>query len=236
MKEGEFVEIEYTGRIKESGEVFDTTSEEIAKQAGIYSRHMMYGPIVVVVGAGHVIDGLDEALKEMKEGEEKTITLPPEKAFGKREQKLVRIFPTSYFKKQGITPRAGQIMYFGNVEGRIVSVSSGRVIVDFNHPLAGKTVEYEVKILRKVKDVEEQVKSIFKYHTFMPDEGFSVKIDGKKAIISIKMVVADHLKKKVEEEIKEYVDGVDTVEFVEEKDEKHSESEKPKEEKASPKA
>ncbi len=214
MEKGDFVEIEYTGRVKSSGEVFDTTDEEVAKKAGIYSEHTSYGPITVVVGAGHVINGLDEALLTMKEGDKKVIELPPEKAFGKRNQKLVRVFSLTMFRKKGITPRVGEVIYFNNVEGRVVGVSSGRVVVDFNHPLAGKSVEYQLKIIRKVTDPAEKVKAIFKYHTLMPDDGFDVKIEDKKATITVKMIIAEQIADRIKEEITKYVKEVESVEII----------------------
>ena len=87
------IRLHYTGRIKETGEIFDTTYEDVAKEAGIYSEKGIYGPVPIAVGAGHVIKGLDEALEGLEVGKKYTIEVPPEKAFGRREEKSRRLCP-----------------------------------------------------------------------------------------------------------------------------------------------
>lgn len=159
------IRLHYTGRIKETGEVFDTTYEDVAKEAGIYSEKGIYGPVPIAVGAGHVIKGLDEALEGLEIGKKYTIELPPEKAFGKRDPKLIKTFTIGQFRRQGIYPFPGLDVEIETesgkkLKGRVMSVSSGRVRVDFNHPYAGKTVVYEVEILEKIDDPIEKVKAL----------------------------------------------------------------------------
>ncbi|KUJ98653.1 MAG: Peptidyl-prolyl cis-trans isomerase [Thermococcales archaeon 44_46] len=159
------IRLHYTGKIKETGEIFDTTYEDVAKEAGIYSEKGIYGPVPIAVGAGHVIKGLDEALEGLEVGKKHTIELPPEKAFGKRDPKLIKTFTIGQFRRQGIYPFPGLDVEIETesgkkLKGRVMSVSSGRVRVDFNHPYAGKTVVYEVEILEKIDDPIEKVKAL----------------------------------------------------------------------------
>lgn len=159
------IRLHYTGKIKETGEIFDTTYEDVAKEAGIYNEKGIYGPVPIAVGAGHVIKGLDEALEGLEVGKKHTIELPPEKAFGKRDPKLIKTFTIGQFRRQGIYPFPGLDVEIETdsgtkLKGRIISVSSGRVRVDFNHPYAGKTVIYEVGILEKIDDPIEKVKAL----------------------------------------------------------------------------
>nr|WP_232194563.1 peptidylprolyl isomerase [Thermococcus sp. PK] len=159
------IRLHYTGKIKETGEIFDTTYEDVAKEAGIYNEKGIYGPVPIAVGAGHVIKGLDEALEGLEVGKKHTIELPPEKAFGKRDPKLIKTFTIGQFRRQGIYPFPGLDVEIETdsgtkLKGRIISVSSGRVRVDFNHPYAGKTVIYEVEILEKIDDPIEKVKAL----------------------------------------------------------------------------
>ncbi|EHR78549.1 peptidyl-prolyl cis-trans isomerase [Thermococcus litoralis DSM 5473] len=159
------IRLHYTGKIKETGEIFDTTYEDVAKEAGIYSEKGIYGPVPIAVGAGHVIKGLDEALEGLEVGKKYTIELPPEKAFGKRDPKLIKTFTIGQFRRQGIYPFPGLDVEIETesgkkLKGRVMSVSSGRVRVDFNHPYAGKTVVYEVEILEKIDDPIEKVKAL----------------------------------------------------------------------------
>ena len=216
MKVGSFVQIQYSGWIKESNELFDTTDEKLAKKEGIYSKRVKYGPIVVVVGAGHVIKGLDDALKKMRVGEEREVEIEPKDAFGERDPKLVKTLPSSFFLREGITPRVGMPFMLPNgVEGRIMSVSTGRVKVDFNNPLAGKKVKYKVKIIREVKDVGEKLESIFVYHTFMPKEGYDIRIENGIGKIKVGVSLGDAIKDRVKSEALKYIPKLKDVVFEE---------------------
>ncbi|RLF75199.1 peptidylprolyl isomerase, partial [Thermococci archaeon] len=126
------IKLHYTGKIKETGEIFDTTYEDVAKEAGIYNEKGIYGPVPIAVGAGHVIKGLDEALEGLEVGKKYTLEIPPEKAFGKRDPKLIKTFTIGQFRRQGIYPFPGLDVEIETdsgkkLKGRVMSVSSGRV-------------------------------------------------------------------------------------------------------------
>ncbi len=165
IKKGDVIRLQYTGKIKETGEIFDTTFEEVAKDAGIYSEKGIYGPVPIAVGAGHVIKGLDEQLEGLEVGKKYEIAVPPEKGFGRRDPRLIKTFTLGQFRRQGLYPFPGmdvEVTTEGGkkLKGRVLSVSSGRVRVDFNHPYAGKTLIYEVEILEKIDDPIEKVKGL----------------------------------------------------------------------------
>jgi FKBP-type peptidyl-prolyl cis-trans isomerase 2 len=216
MKEGSFVSINYVGRVKDSGEIFDLTDEELAKKEGIYNPKIRYGPITVVVGANFVIKGLDAALKDMKVGEKKNIEIEPENAFGERRADLIKLIPQAAFEQQNVVVEPGRYVTINGITGRVVSVDGGRVKIDFNHPLAGKKLLYEVEIKSEVKEVEEKVKSIVKFFTGI-EESVSVKIFEKVAKIELQkdVNVQKNVKQKIAEEILKWVDEVKEVEFVE---------------------
>ena len=89
MEKGDIVKVTFTAREESSGNIFDTTSEKVAKEAGIFKEGAIYRAIPVVVGAGDLIKGLEAELEKMSEGEQKEITLEPEQAFGERKKELV---------------------------------------------------------------------------------------------------------------------------------------------------
>jgi FKBP-type peptidyl-prolyl cis-trans isomerase 2 len=91
MQKGDFVYISYVGRIKESGEIFDTTSEEIARKEGVYNPEIKYEDVPIIIGAGFVIPGLDEELEKMNVGEKKIVEIEPKKAFGERREDLIKL-------------------------------------------------------------------------------------------------------------------------------------------------
>lgn len=199
MQKGDFVRINYVGRL-ESGEIFDLTFEDAAKKENIYNPNFKYKPVPVVVGAGFVISGLDNAISEMKVGEKKTVELQPKDAFGERDQKLVKVIPHNMFKKQNMEPRQGMVIDFSGVKGRVQSVSAGRVVVDFNNPLAGKRLKYELEIIEKIEKPEEQVKAVLE---FFGADNAKVTITGNIADVEAK-VPAD-IKEKISNLILENV-------------------------------
>jgi len=157
----EIIKVSYTGKVKDTGQVFDTTYEDIAKEHGIYTDKFVYGPVPVILGTGSIIKGLEEELSKMKVGESKTITVKPEKGFGERDPKLLKLVPMKVFKDSGFEPRPGLVVSLEDgLKGTIVSVSGGRVQIDFNHELAGKTLEYEVKLEARAETDEERMQMI----------------------------------------------------------------------------
>ncbi|HHT18403.1 MAG: FKBP-type peptidyl-prolyl cis-trans isomerase [Euryarchaeota archaeon] len=188
VKNGDFIKLEYTGKVQETGDVFDSTSEEVAEENGIHSDKKTYGPVSVIIGGGHVLKGMEEALVDMEEGEEKTIELTPEEAFGERDPKLIQLVPMSEFKKQGIKPQVGMAITSEGNTGIIRSVSGGRVRLDFNHELAGKNLEYQVKVVGIIEDDAEKVKSLIELHYRTPNldsEKHQVDIEEDKIVITM---------------------------------------------------
>lgn len=157
---GDFIKLSYTGTL-EDGTVFDTTDEKLAKEQGIHNPRVLYAPVLLVVGRQQVIKGLDEALVGMEKGEEKEVTIPPEKGFGKINNDLINVVPFSHFEKQNINPVPGMFVNVNGRDGMVRSVGAGRVIVDFNHPLAGKTLKYKIKVEDILDTPEKKVKALF---------------------------------------------------------------------------
>jgi FKBP-type peptidyl-prolyl cis-trans isomerase SlyD len=160
VQEGSFVRLSYTGRIGER--VFDTTDEVVAKEAGIHNPQAVYGPVLVRVGNRHVVVGLDDALVGKEAGSEGTLEVPPEKAFGARDESRVESVSLAKFSEK---PGIGQTVEIENREGTVVNIIGRRVVVDFNHPLAGKTVTYTFRIEEIVESQPEQIKGLIHLYT-----------------------------------------------------------------------
>ncbi len=160
VEKGDFIKLNYTGEI--DGNIFDTTDEATAKEAGIFNETAAYGPVIIHVGSGHVVAGLDEALVGKEPGEEFEIDVPPEKAFGAHDENQVESVPVTKFKEN---PEIGTRVQLEGREGIVVNRIGRRVLVDFNHPLAGKTAHYKVSILEKVDAVEDQVQGLIKLYS-----------------------------------------------------------------------
>ena len=168
IKNSDFVLVNYTLKVKESGDVVDTTIESTAKEKGIHHEHEgteetdvhRYEPLFVVVGEGWVTKGFDEGLVGLEAGQSSTIEVPPEKGYGARDASKVRLVPLRRFRNEGITPVPGiQVTLDGKV-GQIRTVGAGRVQVDYNHPLAGRTLVYEVSVQSIVEKTEDKIRNL----------------------------------------------------------------------------
>jgi FKBP-type peptidyl-prolyl cis-trans isomerase SlyD len=223
MQKGDFVYISYVGRIKESGEIFDVTSEEIAKKEGVYNPEIKYGDIPIIIGAGFVIPGLDEELEKMNIGEKKIVEIEPKKAFGERREDLIKLIPETEFKKQNINVKVGDFVNVNGITGRVLSINAGRVRVDFNHPLAGKALVYEVEIKKQVTETKEKIYAILKYFSNLDESVASVKIENGEAEIEIKgLQIANRVKENIIKTIFQWIKEINKIKFSEvyEKNEK----------------
>lgn len=180
----DFVEINYTGRLAD-GTVFDTTSEKVAKEHHLHSPRQKYRPAVICVGERQLLPGLDAQLVDKELGKEYTVTLAPEQAFGKRDIKQVKIIPMDMFRQHKVQPHPGlQVDVDGEI-GLVARVSGGRVMVNFNHPLAGKEVLYTYKILRKVTDQKEKVTAFLSAILRLPAEAMKIEVEDNAATVTI---------------------------------------------------
>jgi len=216
MQKGDFVYISYVGRIKESGEIFDVTSEEIARKEGVYNPEIKYGDIPVIVGAGFVIPGLDEELEKMNVGEKKVVEIEPSKAFGERREDFIKLIPETEFKRQNINVKVGDFVNVNGITGRVLSINAGRVRVDFNHPLAGKVLVYEVEIKKQVTDTKEKIYAILKYFSNLDESIVNVKIENEDAEIEIKgLQIASKVKENIVKTIFQWIKEINRIKFSE---------------------
>ncbi len=141
-------------------------------------------PLIVAVGQKQVLPGLDEALLKAELEKEVSVTIPPEKGYGERNPDLVRLVPMELFRRQGIDPVVGMPVELDNMQARVQSVSGGRVRVDFNPELAGKTIDYKFKIVEQLKTPLAKIDAIAKQ--FLGDSVRSFyEVDFKEAKIEV---------------------------------------------------
>ncbi len=219
MEKGGILKINYTGREKSSGEVFDTTLEKEAVKAGIFDKNRKYAPIVVVAGEGDLLPALDSILTKMKKGEKRTVSLKPGEAFGERNPKLAKMVPLQEFRKRDIKPFPGLIVELNNLHGRVQSVSGGRVRVDFNHPLAGKEVEFDLSVEDEITDRKEKVEALFGKFFQLPEGKGKLEVKESEVRVSIPSefaLAAAQFKKPFSEQVLKHIKGIKKVKFEEE--------------------
>ena len=206
MDKGDFVKIEYVGKVRDTGEIFDLTDEKLAKEKGTYDKDHKYGPVLAIVDSGALIKGVEEELKKMKVGEEKEFDIPYRDAFGPRDGKLVKIVSINKFFEQKINPVPGSFVNIDGANCKIQTVSGGRVRVDFNHPLANKDLHYWLKIKERVDSDENKVKELLKSYGI---EG-TANVEGKKAHLNLKIKVPQ-LNKLIEDAVKKWMPELEVV-------------------------
>ena len=170
IKDGDFVRVNFTGKIKETDDVFDTTYDEIAQEAEIFDENKTYKPIPIVVGGNHLLPAIEKEIVGLDAGDRKTVEVDSENGFGPRDPKAIQLIPMKEFKKQGMTPYPGMRISAEGGEGKILTVNGGRVKVDFNHPLAGKDLVYDVEVTEIIDDPEEKIKSMIELHYSNPNQ------------------------------------------------------------------
>ena len=197
MQQNDFVRMTYSGKLKDTNQVFDQGED-----------------VPIVVGVEYVMKGVDEALLDMNVGDKRTIEIAPQKGFGNRDPDLVKMMPLSEFKKHGQDPRPGMIFEADQYRGRVLSVSGGRVQVDFNHPLAGKILIYDLEINAKIENPEEKVKAMVEYYARTKVEKAEIKINDKEVEIIIPPILNVLYRKKVADDCMRFL-GLEKVKFAE---------------------
>ena len=172
IKKNDFVEVEFTGNITGTDEIFDTNIEADAKDAGMDLKNIK--PFTLAVGHKMLPTGFDNDLIGKEAGKEYTVNLKPEDAFGKRNPQMIRMIPTKQFIEQKINPVRGMQMALDGQLVKVLSSDKGRTLVDFNNPLAGKKVTYIYKINKIVTDQKEKINALQEF-LFRRNFEFEVK-------------------------------------------------------------
>jgi FKBP-type peptidyl-prolyl cis-trans isomerase 2 len=186
----------------ENSNVVDGTKGEVARK--IYGRE---GPQLIYLPQAKLVNALRDAITSLSEGEEKEVWAEPKDAFGEYDNKLVKTFSYSVFKRYNVEPKIGTIVS-ANVDGEnrvgvVKSVQNGRVKVDFNHPYAGKRMKYWVKLLKVGTSVEDKVKVVLHYLGLDND----VEVDGN--VVKVKGEVREDYQLALKKLVKQLLPDVD---------------------------
>jgi FKBP-type peptidyl-prolyl cis-trans isomerase 2 len=235
INKGDIVRLEFSGYLADSNELFDTTNAEIAKDAGIFSENATYAPIPVLVGSGRLFEGLEDALVGAQVAVEQEATIPPEKAAGARDPKLVENIPVRDFLKQDIEPKVGMEVNIKNRVGLITAITPRVVRVDFNRRFAGRNLKYKFKVTMRVDEPVDKVLAVVEMD-YGSLENFSALVDGDDTVTITLPDVCKYDQKWILAKYKVVADlreglKMRTVRFVEEyiKKEEEKKEEKPEE-------
>ena len=160
LQKGDFILINYTSKVKETNEVFDTTYEDVSKKEHLHKEGELYEPKLVVIGEGWVLKALDDSLITMEINTLATVEISPEKGFGQRDPEKIKRVPLKQLLAKEINPAIGARIEYQGKMAVVRSVGAGRVLLDFNPPLAGRTLVYDVIVTRKLEKNEEKIGSL----------------------------------------------------------------------------
>jgi FKBP-type peptidyl-prolyl cis-trans isomerase SlyD len=158
FQSGDVIKLAYTARTVDEGSLVDTTDEDVADEEGIDTDQQEWGPRTIVLGEGHIFPDVEQDIFGKEVGDEGSVTVSAEDAFGEYDESQVRTVSKDKIEEDDRYPGA-QVQIDGE-QGRLETIIGGRARVDFNHPLAGEAVEYEYEIVSEVTDREEKAQGI----------------------------------------------------------------------------
>ena len=184
---GSLILIDYTAKVKDSGEVFDTTIAEDAEKHSIHEQNIRYRPQLVSIGVASypILQGLDEALAKTAVGDKLTVEVTPDKGFGERDSGKVRMIPIRKLGEDAEKVSVGDTIEVDNKKGIIRFIGSGRVQIDYNHRYAGKTILFEVNVIKSLDSPNDKVHGILQNKLSVEDSKISFDLKDKQVDISV---------------------------------------------------
>ncbi len=220
FSKGSLIQVDYTAKVKDTGEVFETTIESDAKKHSIHDPNIKYQPKLVSVGESWVIKGLDDALANTNVGDKKTVEVTPDKGFGERDSGKVRMIPLRKLGEDADKVSVGDTIEIDQKKGIVRYIGSGRVQMDYNHRFAGKIILYDINVVKALETDEDKVFGILKRHIPVEDSKIKFKKSDKSLDVTIPEEIfrADGLaiiKHFIQTDIFKFVPTLDKINFVE---------------------
>ena len=226
--------IDYTAKVKDTEEVFDTTLEADAKKYSIHETDVKYQPKLVSIGevSYPVLKGLDEALTKTSVGDKLTVEVTPDKGFGERDSTKVRMIPIRKLGEDAEKVSVGDTIEIDNKRGIIRFIGSGRVQIDYNHRYAGKTILYDVNVIKSLDSENDKIEGILQNRLPVENSKIEFTIKEKEANISIpeEILRADGLqimKHFIQLDIFKFTSSLEKVNFIETHQNKQAQIKKP---------
>ena len=222
FEKGSLILANYTASIKETGDVFDTTFEDVAKEHFIHDEGIHYEPKLISIGdmSYPILEGVDKVLAETVVDERRTIELAPEMAFGEKNPSKIRMISIRKLGDNAEKVSVGDRVDIDGKMGTIRFIGSGRVQIDYNHRYAGKTIVYDIHVVKSVEDTNDRVAEIIKerLHLHEPDISFALADNKLSVTISAMQSRLNDLrmaKNFVQSDIFKFVLTIDEVSFIE---------------------
>ncbi|WMT51751.1 MAG: peptidylprolyl isomerase [Ferroplasma sp.] len=184
MNDGDFIELSFEMRAGQDKKLISTSKEDLAKKEDIFDDKKKYKNAVIVIGTEGLFKEINDSFKQAEIGKEYEVTVPAKDAYGMRDNKNIKVVPMREFQRNKINPEIGKEVNINNKVGKIISVTPGRVLIDYNHELAGKDLYYKYQVVKVIDDVKEKVNAIIDMD-YTDSEEFTVDINND--LISIQI-------------------------------------------------
>tara|TARA_A100001234_G_scaffold220513_1_gene233674 strand:- start:948 stop:1778 length:831 start_codon:yes stop_codon:yes gene_type:complete len=186
MEDGAIIHVDYDLFSGETGDLIETTSEEVAKEHEMHQEGRSYAPMVCVVGSGGLIPGFEAALQDAKVGKQVEIEIPPEEGYGEKDPTMTEVISIDKLKRSVQDPQSlyiGAPITIGGRQGYLTYLAAGRAKIDYNHPMAGKTLKYVFTVVKELKGDDDKVLGLLESNT--GHSGFEVSFEGKDLSITL---------------------------------------------------
>jgi peptidylprolyl isomerase len=220
LERGSLILVDYTAKVKDSNEIFETTREEEAKKFELFDPTHKYEPKLISIGEGWVLKGLDEALAAANIGDKMNVEITPDKGFGERDPNKVRMVAQRKLGEKADEVRVGDVIEIDHRTGIVRYVGSGRVQIDFNHRFAGRTLTYDVDVVKKVESNDDKIRSLIKRRLPVDDEKIKINLKGSTLEIELpeETLLAEGLqiiKRAVANDVFKFVPALKDIKFIE---------------------
>jgi FKBP-type peptidyl-prolyl cis-trans isomerase 2 len=179
MEDGTIVHVDYELYNNETGDLIETTREAVAKEHDAHQESRTYEPMVCIVGGGQLIPGFEEALAGAKKGKETEVVIAPADAYGEKDAEQVETISIDKLIRAVQDPNAlyiGAPVTINGRQGQLSYLAAGRARIDYNHPMAGKSLKYSFNVVDVVEGKEDQVTALLQANT--GHSGFEVSFSG----------------------------------------------------------
>lgn len=200
LKKNDLIEIEYD--LYANQRLYQTTDAKKGKEFNIKAEK--FEPQLMFVGHEFMLKALDDDLLKGSNDKEKILELSVKEAYGPRRKDMIKVFPKSAFDEHKMRPVVGVVYDFNGMFGKVKSIIGGRIMVDFNNPLAGKEIKLVYKVKSKVDDIAKKVSFLLESVLKIPTNMFKVEVKEKDLILKIPEQL-HMLKEQINKTIEEFV-------------------------------
>jgi FKBP-type peptidyl-prolyl cis-trans isomerase 2 len=202
INKNDFVMINFVGRVTSTGQIFDLTDKQVAETENITGDYN-FSPILVIPGGNYVLKVISDSLIGKNIGDRYQLKVAAKDGFGEFNKNLIKTYGLSVFHNNNINPTLGDMVMLDDRMATVLAINSGRVLVSYNHPLAGKELSYDIEILSVIENSNEKCSAIFEHYTGKKPEG--VDITGDRVTMKTKEDIKPYIKDSITTDIQNYI-------------------------------